>query len=141
MKIRFVNFHPGNVAVVERSLRAEAHRPPVPAGLHDSIMNAVQHQVARTAPERSSRSIAWLWRLSVPAAAACVLLALLVYRVNLRKPHTSDGVALSEPAETLTLGQSLPQFLPTTLAALSDELNGVQKDLDETANFLTASIP
>jgi len=50
-------------------------------------------------------------------------------------------VALSEPAETLHPRAKFASIPATTLAALSDELNGVQKDLDETANFLTASIP
>jgi hypothetical protein len=122
---------------LERSLRTKAHQAFVPADLHDSIMTGIRNRGAKIDSRQDSASARWLRWMPAPALAASVIVGLVYYRSNTPPEPTPTSMALA----TLELGETMAQSLPVAMKPLSEELDRVQQDLDQTAKFLAASLP
>jgi hypothetical protein len=124
---------------VDRALKQCTPKPQAPAGLHRSIMQAV-----RTA-ERPAAAPAGLAFLRWAAAPVAVALALVAVWLTLRGPAvppTQATQSLAAATTALEMSGKLAQTMPSAVVApLSDELARLNRDLDNTAQFILASLP
>ena len=124
---------------IERSRLAEAPSEPVPDDLHDSIMRSIRSAPQQNVSRAGGAGLRWFRWVPATALAVGAFLALLAYE---QPPRTSSSaLAFSAPATTLDLGNSFKESLPVAVMALSEELDRVQQDLDQTTDFLAASLP
>lgn len=109
-------------------------RASLPEGLHESIVRAVVEGTRE--PRPGSSSSLWRW-LALPAAAAVMLLVSLVGNAPV-EPRPS----LAPAARALEVSQEIVQTVPVAvLGPLTEEWRRLERDLDNTANFLLASLP
>ena len=127
---------------VEDALRASRPETSMPAGLHDAIMDQVRAAGPKSPHPHASRAWLFLLRwLSAPAFAAVALGAFLLLH---SPPNRHDPLAVSPLAmgPALTLGDEATRTLPpAVIAPLSEELQRVNLDLENTAQHLLASLP
>ena len=140
MKSWFANKRPapdeGSLAALDAELRATAPRAQAPTSLHRSIMRAVR---AADRPSTSTGRLAFLRWMAMPAGAA---LALLVAWHSLQQSQTQEKPSLSAAASALEVGGQMARAVPSAVVApLSQELQGLNQDLDNAAQYLLASMP
>jgi hypothetical protein len=133
----------GKCRALDRALTVARPGPVVPPALHGAIMRSVRAS-HRSTPAHPALS-AWL-RLSA-ATAAAVLLVLATWAGWHRLKSTSIArqpmtQALGAPAMTFALGDSLawPEQM-SAVAPLTDELDRLDRDLNQTAQFILACLP
>ena len=138
MKESFKNLRKSEeVTALERSLRLKPNQPSVPADLHNSIMVGIRNLGTKLQRQEIPGWVRWFRWVPAPVLAACVIAGLLYYRSNIPPEPTPTSIALT----TLELGETMAQTLPAAMEPLSQELERVQQDLDQTAKFLAASLP
>ncbi len=129
----------GELAALDRDLRATAPKAEAPASLHRSIMRAVR---AADPPGEAEGAPGFLRWLIAPAAA---VIALLVVWQSVRgpgQPSPPKPPPLAAAANALEMGGQMVQAVPSAVVApLADELERLNQDLDNTAQFLLASLP
>jgi hypothetical protein len=122
-------------AVLDRALRQET-LPETPPWLHNSIMGAV---CAAESPTRARR-LAWRW-LAGPAVAALAFMGVWFAIQRIPPPDRLDP-PLAIATTTLEMSNEMAQQAPTVmLTPLAQELEGLKLDLDNTTQFLLASLP
>ena len=128
------------MAALDRALKQTAPRPHAPPSLHGSIMRAVQ-AVERPAAN-ARRELAFLRWLPVPVAA---LLALTVVWHAARGPArlpVQDAQSLAVATTALQVSGEMARAVPSAVVTpLADELKKLNLDLNNTAQFLLASLP
>jgi hypothetical protein len=128
-----------DMAALDQALKETAPKIQTPPSLHSSIMRAVQAAERSVAAPRGLSFLKWL------PAPALVVLALLVAWYAQRgpaRPPTRDSQSLAAATSALEMGGQMAQALPSAVVApLADELEKVHQDLDNTAEFLLASLP
>jgi hypothetical protein len=128
-----------DLMALDRALRQPAPEPEVPASLHRSIMQAVQ---AADRPVRAGRQLLWLRWAPLPALAAIVLLAVWWGLHSPVRQSAPDTQSLAAATAALEMSGQLARAVPSAMVApLSGELERLNRDLDNTAQFLLASLP
>jgi hypothetical protein len=124
---------------LDRALKRAPPRPQAPPGLHRSIMQAVRVADRTQAEPRGVAVLRWV------AAPLVVAVVLVVIWQGLRGPIAppSKGTqSLAAATTALEMGGQLAQAAPSAVVApLSDELARLNRDLDNTAQFILASLP
>jgi hypothetical protein len=127
------------MAAVDRALKQCPPKPQAHPGLHRSIMQAVR------AAERPAAAPAGLVFLRWAAAPVVAVLALVAVWLALRGPAvppTQATQSLAAARTALEMSGQLAQTMPSAVVApLSDELARLNQDLDNTAQFILASLP
>ena len=127
------------ITSLDRALKETAPRPQPPPSLHHSIMRAVQ-SAERPAP--APRGLGFLKWLPAPALVALTLLVAWYAQRSPVRPPASAPQSLAAATSALDMGGQMAQALPSAVVApLTDELERVHQDLDNTAQFLLASLP
>ncbi len=125
------------MTMLDRALKETAPKLQAPPSLHRSIMRAVR------AAERPSVSPGWSFLKWLPAPAL-VALALLAWHAQ-RGPASRSAPSpqsLAAAATALAIGGQMAQAMPAAVVApLADELARLNRDLNNTAQFLLASLP
>ena len=127
------------MTALDRALKQSVPRPETPPSLHRSIMQAVQatERPAATRPELTV--LRWL---PAPALAVFVLLAVWLAPRRPVPPLVQDMQSLSAATTALDIGGQMARAVPSAVVApLSDELERLNRDLNNTAQFLLASLP
>jgi hypothetical protein len=128
-----------DLTALDRTLRQNPPRPQAPPGLHRLIMQAVRAAEGSAAAPRGLAILRWV------AAPAVAMLAMAVVWLALRspaRPPAQGSQSLDAAATALEMGGQLPQTVPAAVVApLSGELEKLNRDLDNTAQFLLASLP
>ena len=106
-----------------------------PPWLHDSIMRALREPAGRATAPVHLRVLRW-------AIGPVVLaLALLAGRWGMQRP-ASRPEALAAATAAFELGNDVSRTVPgAVMDPLSDELDRVQRDLDNTAQLLLTAMP
>jgi hypothetical protein len=127
------------MTALDRALKQTVPRPETPPSLHRSIMQAVQ-AANRPAPVRGE--FALLRWLPVPALAVLVLLAIWWVARGPVRPAAKDMQSLAAATTALDLGGQIAQDVPAAVVMpLSNELERLNRDLNNTAQFVLASLP
>ncbi|MCX6923428.1 MAG: hypothetical protein NT154_09515 [Verrucomicrobia bacterium] len=127
------------LTTLDRALKQAAPRPEAPAALHRSIMQAVR---AAERPVAARREWALLRWAPVPVLAGIVLVALWWGMRNPAGQPTRSTQSLATATAALELGGQIARTAPgAVFAPLTDELARLNRDLDNTAQFLLASVP
>ncbi|MDB6059438.1 MAG: hypothetical protein JWO95_3282 [Verrucomicrobiales bacterium] len=123
-------------SAMERRLMSAARRPKAPPQLHSSIMRAVR--TSRCEAESTRARVRWTWEIPAAAAAIIVVLVLNFF------PATTDVTQPSAPivtAPTFSVASIAQQNVAEPLSPLLRERDDLTRDLQQTAEFLTATIP
>jgi len=124
---------------LDRDLRQTAPTAEAPASLHRSIMQAVRASQRPAAAQRQPSALRWL-----PAPVLAVMLLLVaVWALHspVRQPPANKQT-LAAATTALQVGDQMVRAMPSAVVApLSDELERITRDLDNTAQFLLASLP
>lgn len=121
---------------LEASLKSSITRPEPPTAHAESIMRAVR-ATGSPAPHAAARA-SWRWA-PLPVLALTLLVA-IVWVVS-RSPRTA-APDLRAAGSMLEAGPALAQYLPeSVLMPLSEEWASLDHDLDDTAEFLLATLP
>jgi hypothetical protein len=128
------------MAELDRALKQTVPKPHAPPSLHSSIMRAVR---AVERPGAGARGeLTFLRWLPVPVVAALALMVVWhAARGPVRLPaqHTKQ---LSVATTALQVGGEMARAMPSAVVnPLADELKNINRDLDNTAQFLLASLP
>ena len=127
------------MTALDRALKETAPKLQAPPSLHRSIMLAVQ---AVERPAETPRGWSFLKWLPAPAL---VMLALLVAWYAQRgpvRPPAPNPQSLAAATTALEMGGQMAQAMPSAVVApLVAELERLSRDLDNTAQFLLASLP
>ena len=127
------------MTALDRALKHTVPRPETPPSLHRSIMQAVR---AANRPAPARRQLAVLRWLPAPALAVLVLLAIWWVTRGPVRPPVQDTQSLAAATTALDLGSQMAQAVPSAVVApLSNELEQLNRDLNNTAEFLLASLP
>ena len=127
------------MVALDALLREAPPRAQVPASLHSSIMQAVRAANHPAAAPRRPELLRWL---AAPALAAIILIGavLVLHRPAQAPEHNAQSLAAATTA--LQLGNQMVRSGPIAVVApLSNELDRLNQDLDNTARFLLASLP
>jgi hypothetical protein len=128
------------MAALDRALKQSAPKPHAPPSLHNSIMRAVR--AAERPGARARGELSFLRWLPVPVIAALAFMMVShAARGPVRLPaqHTEQ---LSVPITALQVGGEMARAVPSAVVnPLADELKNLNRDLDNTAQFLLASLP
>lgn len=128
-----------DMTALDRALRQERPEPQTPPGLHRSIMRAVR--VAQR-PQAAPRGLAVLRWVAAPVVAALVVLAVWPALRGPGRPHAHGRQSLAAATTALEMSSQLAKTVPSAVVApLSDELERLNRDLDNTAQFILASLP
>ena len=124
---------------VDDALRRSVPRAEAPLGLHHSIMRAVR-QGER--PATTPRGLAFL-RWSVAPVVVALALAVVWPALRGSAPAPAQSApSLAAAATALEMSSQLAQTVPSAVVApLSDELERLNQDLTNTAQFILASLP
>jgi hypothetical protein len=124
---------------LERALKETAPKPQPPPTLHRSIMVAVR-SAERPAPAPHVYGfLQWF-----PGSALVALALLIAWHVQRGQVRQSapDAQSLATATTALEMGGQMAQAMPSAVVApLAAELESVSRDLDNTAQFLLASLP
>jgi hypothetical protein len=125
---------------LDRDLRRTALEPRAPASLHGSIMRAVGRAAnGAAAARRESGILHWA---PVPAFVLIVVLAVWWVLHNPVRLPAQNPQSLAAVTTALEMGGQMAQTVPSAVVApLSVELERLNRDLDNTAHFLLASVP
>jgi hypothetical protein len=126
-----------DTAALDRALRQvpAPETEPEPT-LHAAIMGAVRAAERRPASPRPFAFLRWL-----PAPALATVAVLGVWWL-LHRPVATPVPTLAIAATALEMSDTVAQGLPSTvMAPLSEEWQRLNSDLDNTAQFLLASLP
>ncbi len=126
-----------------RALKESAPPPAAPAWLHGSIMGAVR-AAARPAPGLAA--LRWAPAAGLGLALALASAVVVWTRSHSVKPPPGAPMAITQalgaPGTALELGGRVTRAVPSGMVApLSDELERLNRDLDQTAQFLLANLP
>jgi hypothetical protein len=123
-------------AQLEEALRRSVPDSEIPPALHTSIIRAVQRAGPPVATVRRRSTARW-----VPAAAALALAcALWAWHAGSRTALPPSG--LERASAALATSQKMAQAAPVAaLAPLTEEWQRLNRDLDNTAQFLLAALP
>ncbi len=128
-----------DMAGLDRALKQASRNLGSPPGLHRSIMRAVGAAERQTEAPHGLSVLCWV------GTSVVTLLTLLVALHALRgpvRPPTGDTQSLAGATTALEMSGVLAQRVPSAVVApLSDELERVNRDLDNTAQFVLASLP
>jgi hypothetical protein len=127
-----------DLEALDRALKETAPRPQAPPTLHRSIMQAVR-ATERPAPLPGLSFLKW-----VPAPVLVVVALLVVWQAQrgpVRSPAPNPQ-SLAAATTALEIGGQMAQSMPgAVVAPLADELARLNRDLNNTAQFLLASLP
>jgi hypothetical protein len=131
---------------VESALRDSVPGGEYPAGLHESIMRAVNavRRDNRTAVSgiglfQRFAKISWL---PVTGFASLAILGIWLVLHNRSEQTNPGSPSLPEISTAFTASQEMVDALPSvTVRPLSDEWDKVNQDLSRTADFLLATLP
>jgi hypothetical protein len=127
------------MTALDRALKEIAPKLQPPRSLHRSIMQAVRATEQRPSVSPGLSFLKWL------PAPALVALALLVVWHAQRSPVRSSAPnpqSLAAATTALEIGGQMAQAMPSAMVApLADELARLNRDLNNTAQFLLASLP
>jgi hypothetical protein len=127
------------MTALDRALKETAPKLQAPPSLHRSIMQAVRATEQRPSVSAGFSFLKWL------PAPALVTLALLVAWYAQRgpvRPPAPNPQSLAAAITALKMGGQMAQSMPSAVVApLADELARVNRDLNNTAQFLLASLP
>ena len=128
-----------DMTALDHALKETAPKAQAPASLHRSIMRAVQAAERPALAQREPTVLRWL------AAPVLAMVALLLVWHALRgpvRPTAPDTQSLAAATSALEAGGQMARAVPSAVVApLSDELARLNRDLDNTAQFLLASLP
>jgi len=132
---------------LDRALRTQTPAAEARPELHSAIMEAVR--ASRGANRGSAANRPWRLPLGWLPAPALAALALLGLWWTLHSPPEApvrqagtDHSAILQVASALEAGDNATRALPSAvIAPLSEELGRVNLDLENTAQFLLASLP
>jgi hypothetical protein len=128
------------LAALDRALRQTTPEPKAPASLHCSIMQAVAQAANDHATAPREPGVPH-WAPVPVLALVLVLAAWWLLRSPVRQP-AQDAQSLAAVTTALDMGGQMAQRAPSAMVApLSDELERLNRDLDNTAQFLLASVP
>jgi len=128
------------LTALDRALRRTAPETKAPASLHCSIMQAVGGAANGPAAARRERGIPH-WAPVPVFALIVVLAAWWVLHSPVRQP-AQDTQSLAAVTTALEMGGQMARTMPSAVVApLSVELERLNLDLDNTAQFLLASLP
>ena len=128
------------MAALDRALRRTAPRPHGPPSLHSSIMRAVR-QAARPAV-KTWRAWAFLRWVPAPVVGALGLMIVLSAARGPARPTVQATQSLAVATTALKAGGEMARAVPSAVVSpLTDELTKLNRDLDNTAQFLLASLP
>ena len=119
-----------------RALKQDLPTTEPPAFLHASIMRAIE-PASQPAPRRS-HALRWL---PAPVLAIAILLAAWW---GLHQPPATSAPRpdLAAASTAVGLGEQVTQTMPAALVSpLSDEWQRLDRDLNKTFDFLSASLP
>jgi hypothetical protein len=152
MKFRISNFLedsgaasrcPEHYSPLDQTLKNRLPKPAPAGSLHDSIMCAV-----RGAPRPAAGEERAGWPRWIPVSSLA-LLALLAVFVAIRLATRPDvrvqpagSQTLAAAGSALELGGSLMRQAPAAaMSPLSDEMQKLDRDLEDTERFLLATLP
>jgi len=122
---------------LDQRLRATQPTTPVPAALHASVMRAVRTAAAQER-RRAPGITRWLRWLPAPALAMLVVMGLWML---LNRP-ANEAPSLPDAATALEQSRQLAQMAPdVVLSPLTQEMNNLNRDLQNAVEFLAASVP
>jgi hypothetical protein len=130
----------GEMAALDRALKRTAPQSQAPRSLHGSIMRAVRAAPHPAAEARSEWAFGrWL---PVPIAAVIALTASLYHAQDRVGPPAKSTQPLAIATTALQAGGDMARAVPSAVVApLTDELQKLNQDLNNTAQFLLASLP
>jgi hypothetical protein len=124
---------------LDRALKEAAPKPQAPPSMHRSIMRAVR---AAGRPAPVPRGLSFLKWLPAPALVALALSVVWHFQRGPVRPPAPDPQPLAAAATALEIGGQMAQAMPSAVVApLAAELERLNRDLDNTAQFLLASLP
>jgi len=127
------------MTALDRALKQCPPKPQAPPGLHRSIMQAIR--VAER-PAAAPAGLAFLRWVAAPVAAALALAAVWLALRGPVVPPTQGTQSLAAATTAWEMSARLAQTVPSAVVApLSDELARLNRDLDNTAQFILASLP
>jgi hypothetical protein len=127
------------MTALERALKQAPPRPQAAPGLHRSIMQAVR---MAERPQAAPRGLVFLRWVAAPVVAALALVAVWQALRGPVAPPSKGTPSLAAATTALEMGGQLAQTVPSAVVApLSDELARLNRDLDNTAQFILASLP
>jgi hypothetical protein len=127
------------MTALDRALKETAPKPQAPPSLHRSIMQAVR---ATERPAPAPGGLSFLKWLPAPALVALALLVVWHAQRGTVRPPAPDPRSLAAATAALEMGGQMAQAMPSAVVApLKDELERLNRDLDNTAQFLLASLP
>lgn len=127
------------MTVLDRALKETAPKLKAPPSLHGSIMRAVR---AAERPVAAPQGLTFLKWLPAPALVALVLLVAWHVQRGQVRPPAPDPQSLAAATAALEMGGQMAQAMPSAVVApLAAELERLNQDLNNTAQFLLASLP
>jgi len=128
------------LAALDRALKRTVPTPHAPPSLHGSIMRAVRSAHRPAADPRNEW--AFLRWLPVPVAVVITLAAILHQAREPVRPPAKSTQPLAVATTALQVGGEMARAVPSAVVApLTDELQKLNQDLNNTAEFLLASLP
>jgi hypothetical protein len=123
-------------APLDLALRSSVPDSEIPPALHSSIMRALQGAGPSASPARKPAIVRWL------PIASVVALACAAWAWHLGPNSAPPQSAFERAGMALATGQEMARAVPVTaLAPLTEEWQRLNQDLDNTAQFLLATLP
>ena len=124
---------------LDRALKQAQPKPQAPPGLHRSIMQAVREAEH---PLAAPGGLAFLRWVVAPVVAMLALVAVWQVLRSPVAPSSQGTQSLAGAATALEMSGQLARTVPSAVVApLTDELKRLNRDLDNTAQFILASLP
>ena len=124
---------------LDHALKQDVPEAEAPAFLHSSIMAAVRRAERSAAEPRGLALLRWA---RVPAFVLVALLGLWWALRSPVQPAQPDTQSLAAATTALEVSGEMARAVPTAVVApLSEELERLNLDLNNTARFLLASLP
>jgi hypothetical protein len=128
------------MTALDCAMKQTAPRPQAPPSLHGAIMRAVRVDERPVTVVR--RELTFLPWFSASAAAVLALLVVWFAAHGPARPPGRDVQSLAAAMTALEMGGQVARAVPSSVVnPLADELARVNQDLDNTAQFLLASLP
>jgi hypothetical protein len=128
------------ITALDHALRRTVPEPKAPTSLHCSIMRAVARATKRSSAARRERGI--LHWAPAPVFALIVVFAAWWVLNSPMRQSAQNTQSLAAVTTALEIGGQMAQTVPSAMVApLSVELERLNRDLDNTAQFLLASVP